>query len=70
VSDPISISNLKPGDILNRAGRHVTLYHHEDADGVWAFESTTWGERDRVIFRPHPWSFYEGFKARRFKKVC
>lgn len=70
VSRAISRSELKPGDILNLAGSHVTLYHHEDGEGVWAFESTTWGERDRVIFRPRPWSFYKNFEARRFNNVC
>lgn len=70
VSFKIDLRDLRPGDILNMAGSHVTLYHHEDANGVWAFEATAWGNRDRVIYRPHPWSYYDGFHARRFNDVC
>jgi hypothetical protein len=65
---------LKQGDILNspRTGGkgHVTLFSHIDARGIWAWEATTWGGRDRVIWRPHPDSFYEGFTPLRFNRLC
>ena len=70
VSVRIERSQLQPGDILLLAGAHVTLYHHTDAEGIWAFECTTWGERDRVIFRPHPNTYYVGYEARRFNNIC
>lgn len=70
VSFAIKRSQLKPGDILNLAGSHVTLFHHSDGEGIWAFESTAWGHRDRVIFRPHGPDYYDGFEARRFNNVC
>jgi hypothetical protein len=66
----INRDQLKPGDILNLENAHVTLFDHIGPEGVWAFEATTWGNRDRVIWRPHGWDYYDGYQALRFKNVC
>jgi hypothetical protein len=66
-----STRNLKLGDILNKPGSHVRLFSHVDENGmVWAWESTTDGGRDRVVYRPLRWAAYQGFQPMRLNKLC
>lgn len=75
ISSEISILDLKPGDILNRAGNHVVMFDRfpEDANGgngVMDWESTKTNKYDRVIHMRSTWRRLMGYVARRYKNVC
>jgi hypothetical protein len=67
-----SFAALKKGDIINLANSHVVLFSHRDPnDGrPWAWESTLDAMVDRVVWKPNPWSRYNGWDPRRFNGLC
>ncbi len=52
ISKQINWSDLKAGDIVNKAGSHVRLFHYYNSDGsMMLYESTTSGSIDGVTHR-------------------
>ena len=75
ISDEIKILELRPGDILNRPGKHVVLFEKFGDDdpqtnGPWVYEATTSDYFDRVINRRTNWRRWLGYSARRYRRVC
>jgi hypothetical protein len=75
ISDLIDGADLRRGDILNFAGKHVVMFDKfarssEGVRGVMAWESTTTDRADRVIYRWSSWRRLAGYVARRYRKVC
>ena len=68
----LDLRSLKPGDILNDPVRHVALVDTISADGrgVWVYESTTFDNRDRVIYMYHDWSYFSTYQPRRYINLC
>lgn len=72
ISGEINILELLPGDILNRAGKHVVLFQDHKGGtnaGLEIWEATT-QRHDRVIRRPTSWRRWLGYVARRYRNVC
>jgi hypothetical protein len=66
-----SKASLELGDIFNWAGQHVIMFYEPATDGLIAFESTTYLNRDRVIYLNSDWSrFNSGYVPRRYSSVC
>jgi hypothetical protein len=68
ISKQINWSDLKTGDILNKAGSHVRLFHYYNSDGsMMVYESTTSaginGVTQRVLSRDN------SYVPRRFNQV-
>jgi len=59
-----------PGDVLNKYDYHVAAFHTYCYGGATVFHSTTCYSYDRVVRRCHPWSFFDGYSARRYNNVC
>jgi hypothetical protein len=72
ISNRISTEQLLPGDILNKAGRHVVLFDHVGNNGVVVYEATTTNKLDRVIHKGWPWSRFRrgGYIPRRYRGVA
>jgi hypothetical protein len=75
ISNLIDGADLRRGDILNFAGKHVVMFDKfarssEGVRGVMAWESTTTDGADRVVYRWSSWRRLAGYVARRYKKVC
>jgi hypothetical protein len=74
---------IKMGDILLKPGSHVTMFRKfgtatdKNVDGrkvsgrfPFHFESTESKNFDRVTYYQWPWSRFDTFEPRRYKKVC
>jgi cell wall-associated NlpC family hydrolase len=74
---------IKTGDILLKSGTHVTMFRkfgsatNKNVDGIdvtgrfpFHFESTQSKSFDRVTYFHWPWSRFDSFEPRRYKKVC
>lgn len=75
ISDVIDGADLRRGDILNYAGKHVVMFDRfarsaQGVKGVMAWESTTTDAADRVVYRWSGWRRLAGYIARRYKRVC
>lgn len=75
ISSEINVVDLRPGDVLNFAGKHVILFDRfanddDGGNGVMAWESTTTNKADRVVYRRSSWRRLIGYVARRYKRVC
>jgi hypothetical protein len=62
--------DTKKGDAMNKVGSHTRLINTQDSTGAYAWESTTDGGVDRVIYRKLAWTNYANYEARRFSDVC
>ncbi len=68
ISEKIPWSNLKPGDILNRSGNHVRLFHHFTNDNrTMIYEATTTKGYNRVVHRVI--SRDNKYVLRKYKKI-
>jgi hypothetical protein len=78
-----SAVTIKMGDIMLKPGTHVTMFRKfgsatdKNVDGKtvsgrfpFHFESTESHNFDRVSYYQWPWSRFDTFEPRRFKKVC
>jgi hypothetical protein len=65
-----STSALLPGDVMNNAGSHVVLFSSFGTNGIYDYESTTYGGNDRVIYMFSTWARLKGYSPLRFNNVC
>jgi hypothetical protein len=63
-------SDLRRGDILNKAGSHVILFSDFGSNGIYGYESTTYNAYDRVVYMYSAWSRLSGYSPRRYNSVC
>jgi streptogramin lyase len=70
ISHTISKSNMLAGDILNKAGSHVVLFHKTTSTGLYIWEETKTSSWDRVVYRHTSWSTWDLYTARRYNEIC
>ena len=68
VADPIAYEEMRPGDILNKAGNHVRifLYWSSPSEITFIESSTNCGG---VCVRTLPRTSFEGYQAMRFREI-
>ncbi|MGO9272146.1 MAG: hypothetical protein ACLQOO_18260 [Terriglobia bacterium] len=61
-------TDMKPGDVLNKAGSHVVMFAGYNRDGtINVYEAS--GSAARVIFHRTTWSRYKGYIPLQYKAV-
>ncbi|MEN6624578.1 MAG: hypothetical protein ABFD50_23915, partial [Smithella sp.] len=71
ISYQITNDELLYGDILNKSGSHTVLFvNFNGSSGIYDYESTVYGNYDRVVYLTSPWSRFTGYTALRYNNVC
>jgi len=69
VSTPLNVNiftELKPGDVLNKAGSHVVIFSSYNRDGsINVYEAA--GQQSRVVLTRTRWSRLQGYVPLRYK---
>ena len=68
-SNKISFNQLRPGDILNRRGRHVMLFEKKDHRGRFYVYEAVAGRVGKVIRRSHSYYYVKKYTPRRYQNI-
>ncbi|HEV2913116.1 MAG TPA: hypothetical protein VGX92_07360 [Pyrinomonadaceae bacterium] len=77
ISFVIAATDLQPGDILNKAGKHVVIFDKRATNptggpeqGIYTWEATQTNKFDRVVHHWWPWSRFRDYLPRRYTRLC
>jgi hypothetical protein len=68
ITRPISLDELRPGDALNKAGKHVVLFAGTTAEGKPVIYEAS-GSASRVRMATPSWSYLNGYQPIRYPGV-
>lgn len=69
----LSISNLQPGDIMNRCSitpRHTIIFSSFLLNGMMGYEATTYNNQDRVVLDFRSFASIADYSPRRYNEAC